>query len=81
MKYQNSYAGSKSEFADFIKKTVPELFGSRLAVEGKQVSIPNDVPLDYKVKYDEDEFGGSVTIKVSWETGVEEDEDIEVDTD
>lgn len=67
MKYQETYLGSKSEFGDYIKKAVPDLFAGRLAVEGKSVTLPSDTDLDYKVKYDEDEQGGSVTIKVSWE--------------
>lgn len=67
MKYQETYLGSRAEFGDFIKKAVPDLFAGRLAVEGKSVTLPADTDLDYKVKYDEDEQGGSVTIKVSWE--------------
>lgn len=67
MKYQETYLGSKAEFGDYIKKAVPDLFAGRLAVEGKAVTLPADTDLDYKVKYDEDEQGGSVTIKVSWE--------------
>lgn len=67
MKYQETYLGSKTEFGDYIKKAVPDLFAGRLAVEGKSVTLPADTDLDYKVKYDEDEQGGSVTIKVSWE--------------
>ena len=67
MKYQEEFTGSKAEFGDFIKKAVPELFAGRMTVEGKTVSLPSDVPLDYKVKYSEDDDGGSVSIKVSWE--------------
>ena len=67
MKYQESFLGSKSDFGDYIKKAIPDLFAGRLAVEGKAVTLPKDGDLDYKVKYDEDEQGGSVTIKVTWE--------------
>ena len=67
MKYQETNIGSKAEFGDYIKKIVPDLFAGRLAVEGKAVTIPADVELDYKIKYDDGEEGGSVTIKVSWE--------------
>lgn len=80
MKYQQDFLGSKTEFADFVKKTIPELFAGRLDVEGKKVAIPSDCDLDYKVKYSEDETGGSLTIKVSWDTGIEEEE-IDVDVD
>lgn len=67
MKYQESFIGSKAEFGEYIKKAIPDLFAGRLVVEGKQVSLPSDTDFDYKVKYDEDESGGSVTFKVSWE--------------
>ena len=67
MRYQEANVGSKAEFGDYIKKIVPELFAGRLAVEGKTVTIPADVDLDYKIKYDESDEGGSVTIKVSWD--------------
>ncbi|OGO80260.1 MAG: transcription initiation factor IIE [Clostridiales bacterium GWC2_40_7] len=76
MKYQESYLGTRAEFGEFVKKAVPELFSGRLTVEGKSVSLPADAELDYKVKYDEDEQGGSVTIKVAWEK-----ESLEIDLD
>lgn len=69
MKYQEAYLGTKAEFGEYVKKTVPELFAGKLTVEGKTVNLPSDAELDYKVKYDEDEQGGSVTIKVTWEKG------------
>lgn len=83
MKYQNRLSGGKAEFADFVKKTIPDLFSGRLEVEGQKVTLPSDGDLDYKVKFDEDEFGGSFTLKVSWDTGVreEDDEEVEVETD
>lgn len=67
MKYQESYLGTKADFGDFVKKTMPELFSGKLVVEGKTVGLPSDSDLDYKVKFDEDDQGGSLTIKVSWE--------------
>ncbi len=76
MKYQESFFGTKSEFGEFIKKAVPELFSGRLTVEGKPVYLPSDKDLDYKVKFDEDEQGGSVTIKVGWQN-----EEVEINLD
>ncbi len=67
MKFSESNTGSKAEFADYIKKIVPDLFAGRLAIEGKTVTIPSDTDLDYKVKFDESDEGGSVSIKVSWD--------------
>jgi len=78
MKYQESFIGSKTEFGEYVKRMIPDLFSGRLSVEGKQVSLPTDKDLEYKVKYDEDEEGGSFTIKVSWEEpGVDVDVDLE----
>ncbi len=67
MRYQDAFVGSRSEFGDYIKKAIPDLFAGRLVVEGTPVTLPEDTDLDYKVKYDDDEQGGSVSIKVSWE--------------
>ncbi len=67
MKYQEANVGSRVEFGEYIKKLIPDLFAGRLAVEGKSVTLPSDLDLDYKVKYDDDETGGSLTIKVAWE--------------
>jgi hypothetical protein len=67
MKYQETYLGSRSEFSEFVKKTIPDLFNGKLVVEGKNVVVPRDTELDYKIKYDEDEQGGCISLKVTWE--------------
>lgn len=77
MKYQESFLGSRSDFGDYVKKAIPDLFAGRLVVEGKSVTLPKDGDLDYKVKYDEDEQGGSITIKVTWDK--ESNIDINID--
>lgn len=74
MRYQDAYLGSRAEFGDFIKRAVPDLFAGNLVVEGTPVTLPEDADLDYKVKYDDDVEGGSVTIKVSWDKEVAEEE-------
>ncbi len=81
MKFQEANLGSKTEFAEYVKTVIPKLFKGELAVEGKKVALPQDGDLDFKVKYDEDESGGSFTIKVSWEYPGARDEDVDVDTD
>ncbi|GAE88048.1 amphi-Trp domain-containing protein [Acetivibrio straminisolvens] len=82
MKYQEDFFGTKSEFADFVKRVVPELFAGKLTVEGKSVSIPTDREIDYKIKYSEDEQGGALTLKVSWDNGTAvEEEGLELDVD
>lgn len=76
MKYQETYLGTRAEFGEFVKKAIPELFSGRLTVEGKPVTMPIDKELDYKVKYDDDEQGGSISIKVGWKN-----EDMEINLD
>ncbi|ABN52314.1 MAG TPA: amphi-Trp domain-containing protein [Hungateiclostridium thermocellum] len=85
MKYQEDFFGTKTELADFVKKVVPELFAGKLTVEGKNVVIPSDRQVDYKIKYSEDEEGAAVTLKISWDfetaTEEEEEEGIELDVE
>jgi hypothetical protein len=75
MRYQDAFAGTKEEFGEFIRKAIPDLFAGKLVVEGKQIALPEDAEIDYKVKYDEDIEGGSVTFKASWDTGIQEEEE------
>jgi hypothetical protein len=77
MRYQDAYLGSRAEFVDFLKKAVPDLFAGNLVVEGTPVALPADADLDYKVKYDDEAEGGSVTIKVSWDKEVAEEEAVD----
>ncbi|HEX9063414.1 MAG TPA: transcription initiation factor IIE, partial [Clostridia bacterium] len=66
---------------DYMIKIIPDLFGGKLLVENKEVSIPDDISLDYKAKLTEDETGGSFTIKVSWDIAPEISIDIDVAED
>lgn len=73
MKYTDESQGSKSDFREYLKGVMSNMFGSRLIVEGQCVEIPDDEDLEYKVKYTVDEDGCSLTIKVSWDYDVEEE--------
>lgn len=75
MRYQDAYLGTREEFGEFIRKAIPDLFAGNLVVEGQPVALPADAELDYKVKYDDDAEGGSVTIKASWDKVTEEAQD------
>lgn len=77
MRYQDAFLGSRAEFGDFIKAAIPDLFAGRLVVEGSPVALPEGTDLDYKVKYDDDAEGGSVTIKVSWDKELAEEADVD----
>lgn len=84
MKRQEANLGSKTEFAEYVKKVIPDLFAGRLTVEDQQVTIPSDKDLEFKVKHVDDETGGSFTLKVSWENETrddDEDGEVEVDVD
>lgn len=73
MKYQEEFTGGISEFSAFIKNALADLSAEKLSVQGEKVSIPKGAQLDYKVKYDDDETGGSISIKASWENDLEVD--------
>jgi hypothetical protein len=73
MRYQDAFQGSIDEFGEFVKRAIPDLFRGNLVVEGQVVEVPADADVDYKVKYDDDPEGGSITIKASWEKEIEEE--------
>lgn len=70
MQYREDFSGNKVEFSEFLKNLFNQMISNLLTVEGQNVSVPNDRPLDYKVKYTTDEDGASVTLKVSWENEI-----------
>ncbi len=70
MQYREDFSGNKAEFSEFLKNLFNQMISNLLTVEGQNVSVPNDRPLDYKVKYTTDEEGASVTLKVSWENEI-----------
>ncbi|MCX7708242.1 MAG: hypothetical protein N2484_00140 [Clostridia bacterium] len=69
MKHQNRYFGSKQDFSEFIRKSVSELLSGEMLVQDVQVKLPEDMDMDYKVKYEFDDLGGSFSLKVSWGSG------------
>lgn len=82
MKYQEDFTGAKADFGTFLNKAANALFSNKLIVEGKAVKLPADRDLNYKIKFDDGEEGGAVSIKVSWDNEVDEEEDeLEEDVD
>lgn len=82
MKYQEKYLGSREDFFGFLKENISKLVRGNLEVEGERVSLPGDKELVYKIKYEEDEYEGSYSVKISWvnkEEEVEEEEEEEVE--
>ncbi len=76
MKYQEKGIGSKQESLEFLRGMFNKLIKGQLTVEGNQVTLPDDKELEYKIKYDDDEAEGAISIKVTW-TKVEELEEAE----
>ena len=74
MKYEETFTESTVDVVGFIKKAVPSTFASTLKESGVNFEIPTDRDLEFKVKYDEE---GSCSIKVTWDTVLEEEEEEE----
>ena len=77
MKYSEKTLGSKKESQDYIKDVFSKLVRNQLVVEGQSVDIPEDKELEYKLKYEEDEFKGALTLKISWVNSEQEEEEEE----
>ena len=77
MKYQDKYVGSQSEIYNQLKELPKQFLQNKLLVEAERVAIPMDKELEYKVKYENDEFEGSLAIKISWTNAEEEEEEQE----
>jgi hypothetical protein len=80
MKYEETFPGLNAEIAQLLKKTVPDSFARNLDEAGVKLALPEDRELELKVKYDIDEDGGSLGLKISWNNEIEE-EDEEDDKD
>lgn len=81
MKYEETYPGIQAELTELIRKTVPDTFSASLREAGVNFGLPTDKELELKIKYDVDENGGSLTLKVLWDNSVEEEEEDEEDED
>ena len=81
MKYSEKTVGSKKESQEYIKDVFGKLVRNQLVVEGQSVDIPDDKELEYKLKYENDEFQGALTLKISWINSEEEEEEEEEEVD
>ncbi len=79
MKYQDKYVGSQDEIYAYLKELPTKFLKNGLVVETQNVSIPDDKELEYKIKYENDEYEGALAIKISWVNAevVEEEEEEE----
>lgn len=74
MQYREDFSGNKVEFSEFLKNLFNQMISNLLTVEGQNVTIPNDRPLEYKVKYTTDAEDTSLTLKVKWENEIESED-------
>ncbi|SFF98360.1 amphi-Trp domain-containing protein [Desulfotomaculum arcticum] len=66
MDYSEKYVGSKAEFMKFMQEVMMRMASRSLTVEDGVIEFPEDVELEYKIKYDEDEEERKLSIKVCW---------------
>lgn len=76
MKYQDKYVGSRDEVFAQLRELPKQFLQNTIVVDTAQADIPTDKELEYKIKYENDEFEGALAIKISW-VNVEEEEEPE----
>ncbi len=81
MKYQEKYAGMKEECFESIKEVFSKLIKEKLEVEDELVEIPDDKPIELKVKYEKNDEEGQLAIKMTWSYLEEEEEEEEEEED
>jgi hypothetical protein len=74
MKYQDKYVGSHEEIYTFLKELPTKFLKNSIVVESQNASIPDDKELEYKIKYENDEYEGALAIKISWANAEEVEE-------
>ncbi|MGE5496069.1 MAG: amphi-Trp domain-containing protein [Burkholderiales bacterium] len=77
MKYQDKYVGSQDEIYAYLKELASKFLKNSLVVESQNVSIPEDKELEYKIKYENDEYEGALAVKISWVNAEQEEEEEE----
>lgn len=75
MKYIDKYVGSQDEIYNQIKEMSKQFKQNTLVVEAEKVNIPTDKEFEYKIKYENDEYEGSLAIKISWVKAEKEEEE------
>ncbi|MEW5952442.1 MAG: amphi-Trp domain-containing protein [Bacillota bacterium] len=66
MDFSEKFTGGKQDFIKFIMEVAGGLRGGSLNIESQEIHVPDDVELEYKIKFDEDEEECKLTVKVSW---------------
>lgn len=66
MKWGEKLFGSKDECLQYLYQIVNQLAGGVLVLDGKDVTLPDDLHLEYKVKYAEDPGETKFSLKIAW---------------
>ena len=79
MKYQDKYVGSPEEIFAQLRELPKQFLQNTIMVETERVDIPADKELEYKIKYENDEYEGALAIKISWMNAEEEPDEEDPD--
>lgn len=79
MKYQDKYVGSRDEVFAQLRELPKQFLQNTILVETERADIPTDKELQYKIKYENDEYEGALAIKISWVNAEEVPEEEEVE--
>lgn len=77
MKYQDKYVGTQSEIFNLLNGFARQFMQNTIVVGSERAVIPTDKELEYKIKYENDEYEGALAIKISWVNSEEEPEEEE----
>lgn len=66
MKWGEKNVGSKDECLQYLYQVVNQLAGGKLVLDERNVIIPDEMLLEYKVKYSEDPGETKFSLKVAW---------------
>lgn len=79
MKYQDKYVGTQSEIFNLLNGLSRQFMQNTIVVGTERVLIPSDKELEYKIKYENDEYEGALAIKICWVNAEEEPEEEEAE--
>ncbi len=79
MKYQDKYVGSREEVFEKLKELPKQFMQNAIVVETEDVAIPTNKELEYKIKYENDEYDGVLAIKICWVNAERPEEEEEED--
>ncbi len=74
MKWGEKIVGSKDECLQYLYQVINQLAGGILVLDGMNVAIPDEMLLEYKVKYAEDPGETKFSLKVAWANDIPPEE-------